>query len=67
MTSSKRIARLPCSRCRGRMLTDGTGDQTCFSCGNVIYSTELSPIALLSHQIQAASAARLGRPEVHQL
>ena len=29
-----------CSRCRGRMfLNDLTGDRTCFSCGNVLYTT----------------------------
>ncbi len=35
----------PCPRCKGRMLTDtATGDQTCFSCGNVIYNVPAWPI-----------------------
>jgi len=29
----------PCARCGGRMLQDGQSrDQTCFTCGNVIYA-----------------------------
>lgn len=31
-------AKLPCPRCRGRMLTSGSeGDLACFSCGHRIY------------------------------
>jgi tRNA(Ile2) C34 agmatinyltransferase TiaS len=38
LAEQARKARLPCPRCRGRMLSNGAeGDLACFSCGHLIY------------------------------
>jgi len=38
MAQTESIRVLRCSRCGGRMLSEGDdGDSACFSCGNVVY------------------------------